>query len=122
MFSFFMLPLRRFFLSFKHAFHGLLYAWRGLSFRLIVFGVLLVTVMMIVFPVTRKEMIVLVLVSSFVLVLEIVNTVFEHLVDMLHPRLHEYVRMIKDLMAGAVLLAALSAFIVYWLIFSPFFF
>ena len=45
---------------------------------------------------------------SFLLILEIVNTVFEKLVDIAKPRVHHYIAFIKDVMAGAVLIAALT--------------
>lgn len=54
-----------------------------------------------------------------VLVLEIVNTIFELLVDLLQPRIHDYAGAIKDLTAAAVLIASVSALIVGVIIFLP---
>lgn len=54
-----------------------------------------------------------------VLALEIVNTVFEKLLDLFHPRVHHYAAIVKDLMAAAVLVASVSAVIVGVVIFIP---
>ncbi len=54
-----------------------------------------------------------------VLALEIVNTMFERVVDMFQPRVHEYAGAVKDLMAAVVLLASGSALIVGIIIFLP---
>ncbi|MBI5404637.1 MAG: diacylglycerol kinase family protein [Candidatus Kerfeldbacteria bacterium] len=54
-----------------------------------------------------------------VLALEIVNTIFEKFVDMFQPRVHHYAEVIKDLMAGAVLIASGSALAVGIIIYLP---
>lgn len=54
-----------------------------------------------------------------VLALEIVNTIFETVIDLIQPRAHHYAGLIKDLMAAAVLIASLSALIVGAIIFIP---
>ena len=56
-----------------------------------------------------------------VLVMEILNTTFEYLSDLLKPRLHHYVRTIKDIMAGAVLLTAVGSAVIGLMIFLPYF-
>jgi len=48
-------------------------------------------------------------VSATVLLLELVNSALEALVDLLHPAHHPEVGAIKDMMAGAVLLASIGA-------------
>ncbi|MBI4092960.1 MAG: diacylglycerol kinase family protein [Candidatus Kerfeldbacteria bacterium] len=54
-----------------------------------------------------------------VLVLEIVNSIFERLLDLVQPRAHHYVAAIKDLMAAAVVVASISALAVGLIIFLP---
>ena len=54
-----------------------------------------------------------------VLVLEIINSIFERLIDAVAPRVSPVVRDIKDMMAGAVLLTAIAAAMVGYLIFWP---
>ncbi len=55
-----------------------------------------------------------------VLSLEAVNTSIEHLADTLHPDRSEGIRKVKDLAAGAVLIASIVAVVVGLLIFVPY--
>ncbi|MDO8463164.1 MAG: diacylglycerol kinase family protein [bacterium] len=66
------------------------------------------------------EWIAILLVSSFVLVVELVNSAVEYLLDLLKPRLHDYARDVKDVLAGAVFLAAFVAVVVGCIIFLPY--
>ena len=59
------------------------------------------------------------LATGSVLVLELLNSMIERLVDLVKPRMHGYVHDIKDLMAATVLLASLFAFAVVSLIVWP---
>ena len=54
-----------------------------------------------------------------VLVLEIVNSIFERLIDAVSPRISPVVKDIKDMMAGAVFLTAIASVMVGYLIFWP---
>ncbi|MDD5110814.1 MAG: diacylglycerol kinase family protein [Patescibacteria group bacterium] len=53
---------------------------------------------------------------GIVLILELINSALERLVDMLQPRVHHYAGAVKNLMAAAVLLAAIVAVTVVLLI------
>ncbi len=55
---------------------------------------------------------------ALVLALELVNSALEALVDHLHPEAHPEVRRVKDLAAGAVLVASIGAVIVAGLLVS----
>jgi diacylglycerol kinase len=74
---------------------------------------------LVILPLAAWERVVLLLAIVAVLVLELLNSAVERLVDLMKPRLHEYVADIKDLMAGAVLLAAFFSVIVGVLILWP---
>jgi diacylglycerol kinase len=65
------------------------------------------------------ERVALIFMVIMVLVLEIVNSIFERLIDAVSPRVSPIVRDIKDMMAGAVLLTAIAAIMVGFLIFWP---
>ena len=54
------------------------------------------------------------------LVMELINTVFERVVDILKPRVHPYARLIKDLMAATVLITSIVAVVVGIIIFYPY--
>lgn len=58
---------------------------------------------------TRTEWIILLLTIAFILCMELINTCIEKVMDLLHPNYSEKVRVIKDIAAGAVVLASLFA-------------
>lgn len=66
------------------------------------------------------ELVALVLAGGAVLVLECINSAVERLLDLVQPRLHGYVREIKDIMAGAVLIASVGSLIIGIAIFLPY--
>ena len=70
----------------------------------------------------KLEKVVLLIVIISVLVLEALNTIFEHLSDILKPRIHNYILIIKDIMAATVLLASFGAVIIGLMIFWPYIF
>lgn len=107
--------------SLKHAYRGLAYALRNeKNFQNEVIFALIVIFAMFYFRVTRAEMVVLILVIMGVLLAELVNTVMERVVDILKPRIHPYARLMKDLMAAAVLLTSVSALVIGIIIFYPY--
>ncbi len=109
--------------SCRYAMKGLRLAFRHeQNFRLQTLVALLVVALMLAVGVTTQQAIVLMTAIFGVLVLELLNTVVERFIDLLKPRLHYFVEVIKDLMAAAVLLASLGAAIIGFLIFLPYFF
>lgn len=104
------------------------YAWKGFkyavkheqNFRIQLVIAALVIILMLVIPVKQWEAVALIFTIVAVLVLELVNTIFERFVDILKPRLHNYVQMIKDMMAAAVFLASFAAAIIGIIIFYPY--
>jgi diacylglycerol kinase len=116
-----MFKLPRFFHSLKYAIHGLQYVWRNeQNFRIQVLIGLLVSIAMIWFRVPTLQTVILCMLIMFVLVLEIANTVFEKMVDILKPRMHSYVEIIKDMMAAIVLVAAVGSGVIAMMIFLPY--
>lgn len=106
--------------SFSYALKGLKYVWQNeQNFRLQVLIAIVVYTAMIIVEVTLAEAIILSMLILFVLVLELVNTIFEKMVDILQPRIHTYVEVIKDMMAAAVFIASIGSSIVGLLIFVP---
>ena len=104
----------------KHAFRGLAYVLRyEKNFQNQVIIALLVVVAMVYFRLSRGEKVILFLVIMEVLIIELFNTVVERVVDILKPRLHPYARLIKDLMASAVLVSAILAIVIGIIIFLP---
>jgi diacylglycerol kinase len=79
----------------------------------------LVTVAMIYFDLAKWETILLFLVIMVTLLMELLNTVMERVVDMLKPSVHPYAKLIKDLMAATVLVASILAMVIGVVIFYP---
>lgn len=112
--------MRRFFRSLKHALRGLLEIARAeQSFRLQIFVAVIVVCLAWILPLNTWERILVLLLCSAVLVLEILNSIMERFADAVQPRLSSMVGEVKDMMAGAVLLAALTAGIIGVMIFYP---
>jgi diacylglycerol kinase len=113
--------LSRIFKSFKYAFRGWWYVFKHEeNFRIQMFAAVLVLVAAVYFPLSKQERIIIIFMIFLVLLMEMVNTALECLIDLLKPRLNHYVSFIKDIMAGAVLLSAVCAVTVGLFIFLPY--
>jgi len=91
------------------------------NFRIQILVGLMVVILAVFFPLKIWEIILLILLLVQVLVMELLNTALEYFTDLLKPRLHHYVLLIKDVMAAAVLLIALGAAAIGLIIFLPHF-
>ena len=110
-------PLLR---SFFHAWRGLRLGFRAeRSFRLQMAAALFIMAASAFLPLAAWERVALLVVVMFVLVLELLNSSIERIVDLAKPRYSELAGDIKDLMAGAVLLGALFAVIIGLIILGP---
>ena len=108
--------------SFTDAFHGLKYAFQNeQNFRVQTTVAIIVLGLAAIFPLKQWETILIVIMILVVLVTELLNTALERFTDLLKPRLHHYVGVVKDVMAGAVLLTSLGAVIIGLFIFLPYF-
>jgi diacylglycerol kinase (ATP) len=72
-----------------------------------------------ILSVSRTEVAGLAIVVGLVWVTEMLNTCLERMADLIMPEEHPEIKFIKDLAAGAVLVAALTAVIVGLFIFIP---
>ncbi len=107
--------------SFKYAFKGLFKVLREeQNLKVQFFLALIVVLLAWYFKVEAVEWILLLLVISFVVVMEIVNSAVERVSDVLRPRISNYVKEIKDIMAAAVMFASVVAIIVGLIIFYPY--
>jgi diacylglycerol kinase len=116
------LDVKKLIKSFRYAFRGMWYVTKSeQNIRLHLLASVMVIILMVVFQVALWQAVILVLVMSLVLTLELINTIFEKMVDVLQPRIHFYVEVIKDIMAAAVLVSSIGAVIIGILIFAPYF-
>lgn len=113
--------MSRFFRSFSYAVKGILFTIHNeRNFQIEVFVSVFVVIIMLFFPLTPLERSLIVLSIALVLTLELANTALERVMDILKPRVHPYARVIKDVMAGAVLLATFASIAIGIVIFLPY--
>lgn len=106
--------------SFRHACHGLRYAWRHeRNFRIQAAIAVGVVIFSLGIGLKSWEITVILLLIFIVLTLELLNTVVERLLDAMQPRLSRYVEELKDLMAAGVLIASTVAVLIASIIFIP---
>ena len=117
-----MFDLKKFAKSLTYAAKGItVVAKEEQSFRIQLCLAAVVVAMMFGFGLRVPEKALLTLAIVLVLVLELVNSIFERMVDILKPRIHHYVEDIKDIMAGTVLIASVGSLLIGLLIFWPYF-
>jgi diacylglycerol kinase (ATP) len=105
------------FQSFNYAFEGVIHALRTQRNVRIHFAIAAgVLVLAFVYDVTRLELIALIIAISFVLIAEMVNTAVEATIDLSTPSFDPLAKIAKDLAAGAVLIAAVNAVAVGYLV------
>ena len=115
-----MFSLHRFIRSFQFALRGIAWSFQSeqnLRVQCIVGVCALALAVWLRVPASHVAL--LVLVITFVLVLELVNTAWERTLDLLHPGLSPAVKAIKDLIAAFVLIASVGALIVGIILLSP---
>ena len=96
------------------------YAWAGLVFliksepqaQFHLLATILVLVAAWSFDVSRQDWLWLILAITLVWITEAINTAIEHLCDAVSPEYSESVKRTKDIAAGAVLMAAITAVII----------
>ena len=111
---------RRLTSSFKYAFEGVLYVLKTQPNMKIHFAVgLLAVIAGFFFRLSACEWLALVIVIGFVMILEVVNTAVETLVDLYTEEYHHLAKISKDTAAGAVLLMAIVSVVVGLIIFLP---
>lgn len=104
------------------------YAWKGVgivfrseqNFRIQLLVGAFVFAAALFFSLPLWRIIVLLMVITFILTLELVNSILERMVDAFHPRIHQTVAEMKDIMAATVLLATLGAVVIGIILFWPY--
>lgn len=112
---------QKFLNRFRYAFEGLKLAASEQVFRIFLLMGSFVIFLMFLFEVSLWEKIILVLTTTLVATLELINSKIEMVLDIIQPDHNPKVKIIKDMSAAAVLLASLGAAIIGILIFWPYF-
>lgn len=106
--------------SFLFAFKGLAYAFKTqLNFRIHCFFTVAAVVLSLYAQLNFSEWLWISLAIALVIILELINTAIEVLVDLISPEQNFKAGSIKDLSAAAVLVAGLFALVVGLIIFVP---
>lgn len=119
--------VQRIFAEWQRFFASLGYAWTGIRFLLthepnirihlsLALAAILLAALLHLSPIHWG---ILILTIGFVLVTEAINTAIEALTDLVSPEYHPQAKIVKDVAAGAVLLAAIIAIGVGLIIFLP---
>ncbi|MBI5254761.1 diacylglycerol kinase family protein [Candidatus Falkowbacteria bacterium] len=115
-----MFSLRKLIRSFGFAIKGIGLVFKSeQNFRIHILASIVVVAAGIFFKVAVWQWCLLISMILLIFLLEIVNTAFERMVDMLQPRVHLYAGEIKNMMSAMVLIAAIGSIIIAWLIFGP---
>lgn len=108
------------FKSFKYAFNGIkILILKEHNSRIHLFAAIVVMVAGFYFRISKMEWIALVIAISMVVTVEIFNSMIEKTCDILSPERRESVKEIKDMGAGAVLIASVFALVIGLIIFLP---
>lgn len=106
-----------------YAFKGALLLIRTEASIQIQFGIaILVTLAGLYFNITPTQWIFQTIAIGLIMTAEGLNTAIEEIADFVHPDFHNKIGFIKDIAAGAVFIAAVSAVIVGCFIYLPYIF
>jgi diacylglycerol kinase (ATP) len=112
--------IKKRFRSFSYAFKGIFHAFHTQpNIRIHTLAAILAMVTGIFLEISRMEWLFIIIAIGIVFTTEIINSSIEKLVDMVSPERQEKAGNIKDMAAGAVLIASLTALIIGCIIFIP---
>lgn len=111
--------LRETFKSFNAAIVGFILVMRTQrNMRYHILAALFIIILSIIMNVSKAELMVLSLTITLVIVMEMINTAAENIINIVKTRYHPLAKVVKDISAAAVLAAAINALIVGYIIFS----
>jgi diacylglycerol kinase len=106
--------------SLKAAVRGVSFTFKNeRNFRIEIYIAFFVVCALIILRATLSQAAVVIMMIFLVLMIELMNTAIERVVDILKPRKHPYAKVIKDVSAATVLILAVGASIVGTIIFIP---
>lgn len=107
--------------SFRFAFSGIKHALlHEHNFRLHLVATLISVAAGFYFDINKTDWLILVFAIGFVLIAELFNSAIELIADFISPGKHETIGKIKDISAGAVLIAVLISVIAGTMVFWPY--
>nr|WP_068892433.1 diacylglycerol kinase family protein [Pedobacter panaciterrae] len=110
----------KFIKGFGYAFSGIIYAFKTqLNFKFHIVALLLTAIAGWYFTLSVHEWLWIVAAAAIVLITELLNTAIEVLVDLISPNFNPKAKIIKDVAAASVLIAAIGSAIIGLIIFIP---
>ena len=107
--------------SFNAAIEGIIYTIKTQRNMRLHFLCAILTILISIFLQLEKiELLVVCTAVTLVLICEMFNTAIEKIIDLITPDFHPLARIIKDVAAGCVLISAIFAVIVGYLVFSKY--
>jgi diacylglycerol kinase (ATP) len=107
--------------SFKFAFQGIFFMFRTQKNAWIhLIATILVIALGFYFKLNKLEWCMIIFAIGLVISIEMINTAIETLTDLMSPEHHDKAGRVKDIAAGAVLIAAISAAVIGLIIFLPY--
>jgi diacylglycerol kinase (ATP) len=111
------MPLRKWIKSANYAIEGILHAARTQRhMRYHLYAAILILLLSLMLGISWSEFAVLIILSIVVLSVEMLNTAVEMIADVLFPEYDQRAKVIKDVAAGAVLICALGAVVIGYII------
>ncbi|MCL4437590.1 diacylglycerol kinase [Patescibacteria group bacterium] len=108
--------------SFYFAFRGLFQALRGERNFQIQFSVAFITVVLgFILKFSKGDWILILILAALVLSLELINSSFERMLNVIHPSDHPAIKVAKDFLAAGVLIASVIALVAGLIIISNYF-
>lgn len=112
--------MKKFLLSFKYAFEGLIKAIKKeRNIKIHLLAVVVVIIMGILYKISNLEWIVCIILFGLVISSELINTAIEQTVNLVTEDINPIAKYAKDVAAGAVLINAIMAAIIAGIIWIP---
>jgi diacylglycerol kinase len=106
--------------SVRAALRGIVFTFKNeRNFRIEVYCAVFILLALVILHANLEQTAIVVTMIFLVLMIELMNTAIERVVDILKPRKHPYARVIKDVSAAMVLVLSIGATIVGLIIFVP---
>lgn len=107
--------------SFVYAFNGIFTSIkneRNIKIHIVI--MILVIIFGIILKISKTEWLICIILFGLVISMELINSAIEKVVDLVTKEKNEQAKIIKDTAAGAVLVTAIAAAIIGFLIFVPY--
>lgn len=113
--------MKKFLKSFVYAFNGIFTSIkneRNIKIHIVI--MILVIIFGIVLKISKTEWLICIILFGLVISMELINSAIEKVVDLVTKEKNEQAKIIKDTAAGAVLVTAIAAAIIGFMIFVPY--